>query len=123
MAGSATFTIVRSSPTMNRLRQQMASTRYRRRRLSSGSAPPPGRLVRLLQLTLACGSGLPVSRRISAPLATADSADDEPYPDSDENQVSDHLAGDHEPRRLGLGGDVAEADRAEHGDGEVQRVG
>jgi len=34
MFGSATFTIVASRPTMNRLRQQMASTRYRRRRLS-----------------------------------------------------------------------------------------
>jgi hypothetical protein len=34
MFGSATFTIVASRPTMNRLMQQMASTRYRRRRLS-----------------------------------------------------------------------------------------
>ena len=38
IAGTATLMIVTSSPTMNRLRQQMASTRYRRRRLSSGSA-------------------------------------------------------------------------------------
>ena len=35
-AGSAMFTIVTSSPTMNRLRQQIASTRSRRRWLSSG---------------------------------------------------------------------------------------
>ncbi len=38
MDGSATFTIVLSSPTMNRLMQQMASTSRRRRRLSSGRA-------------------------------------------------------------------------------------
>ena len=36
--GSATLMIVASIPTTNRLRQQMASTRYRRWRLSSGSA-------------------------------------------------------------------------------------
>jgi hypothetical protein len=37
MAGSATFTIVLSRPTMNRLEQQMTSTTMRRLRLSSGS--------------------------------------------------------------------------------------
>ena len=31
--------------------------------------------------------------------------------------------GNHYPRRLGLGGDVAEPDGGEHGDGEVQPVG
>ena len=39
--GSATFTIVLSRPTMNRLRQQMARTSIRRWRLS------PGRTVHL----------------------------------------------------------------------------
>src|ERR1700761_1996869 len=34
--GRATFTIVLSRPTMNRLRQQMASTSRRRRRVRSG---------------------------------------------------------------------------------------
>jgi hypothetical protein len=36
MDGSATFTIVLSRPTMNRLRQQMARMSSRRWRLSSG---------------------------------------------------------------------------------------
>jgi hypothetical protein len=42
-------------------------------------------------------------------------------PDGDE--INDHLPGDHKPRRLGLGSDIAEPGRREHGDGEVQRVG
>ncbi len=41
MDGSATFTIVASRPTMNKLRQQMASTRYRRRRLSPDTKITP----------------------------------------------------------------------------------
>ena len=41
-------------------------------------------------------------------------------PDGD--QIGDHLPGDHQPRRLGLGRDIAEPDRGEHRDGEVQRV-
>jgi hypothetical protein len=35
------------------------------------------------------------------------------------DEIDDHLSGDHQPRRLGLGRDIAEPDRGEHGDGEV----
>ena len=38
--GRATFTIVLSTPKMNRLRQQMARTSMRRRRLSLGTGSP-----------------------------------------------------------------------------------
>src|SRR3954454_17702410 len=40
MAGRARFTIVLSSPTMNRLEQQIASTSIRRRRVRSGTSLP-----------------------------------------------------------------------------------
>jgi amino acid transporter len=56
-------------------------------------------------------------------LAAADGANDDPDPEPQEGEVGDHLSGDHCPRRLGLSGDVAEADGGEHSDGEVQRVG
>ena len=39
------------------------------------------------------------------------------------SNFGEHLSGDHESRRLGLRGDVAEPDRGEYGDGEVQAVG
>jgi DNA-binding CsgD family transcriptional regulator len=57
------------------------------------------------------------------PAAAGVGAEDDPDPDPDDDQVGDHLAGDHQPRRLGLSGNVAEPDRGEHGNGEVQRVG
>jgi hypothetical protein len=59
MDGSAMFTIVLSSPTMNKLDEQITSTSRRRRRLSCGSAiTPPDRIraVASLQLTIS-GSG------------------------------------------------------------------
>jgi len=56
-------------------------------------------------------------------LATADRAQDDPNPEPEHDEVSKHLGGDHEPRRLGLGGDIAEPDGGEHRDSEVQGVG
>jgi hypothetical protein len=50
-------------------------------------------------------------------------AKDDPGPDPENDQVGDHLRGDQEPRSFRLGGDITEPDCAEHGDGEVQRVG
>jgi hypothetical protein len=44
-------------------------------------------------------------------LAAGDGGEDDPDPDPDDDQVGDHLACDHQPRRLGLGGDVAEPNR------------
>jgi Zn-dependent alcohol dehydrogenase len=55
--------------------------------------------------------------------ATADRAHDDLDREPEDDEVSDYLPGDHEPRGLGLGRDVAEPDRGEHGDGEVQPVG
>jgi hypothetical protein len=55
--------------------------------------------------------------------ATADRAHDDLDREPEDDQVTDHLPGDHEPRRLGMGRDVAEPDGGEHGDGEVQPVG
>jgi threonine dehydrogenase-like Zn-dependent dehydrogenase len=55
--------------------------------------------------------------------ATADRAHDDLDREAEDDEVSDYLPGDHEPRRLGLGRDVAEPDRGEHGDGEIQPVG
>ena len=48
---------------------------------------------------------------VLALLAAGDGAEDDPDPDPADDQVGDHLAGDHQPCRLGLGGDVAEPDR------------
>ena len=55
--------------------------------------------------------------------AAGDRAHYDPGPDPEDDQIEDHLPGDQQPSRLGLGGDIAEADGGEHGDGEVQRVG
>jgi len=55
--------------------------------------------------------------------AAADGAGEDFDPEPEEDEIGDHLPGDHQPCRLGFGGDVAEADGGEHGDGEVQRVG
>ena len=40
--------------------------------------------------------------------ATADRAHDDLDREREDDQISDHLPGDHQPRRLGLGRDVAE---------------
>ena len=63
------------------------------------------------------------ARRRSAvcwlPLASSlDRAHNDLDRDPDDNEIDDHLPGDHNPRRLGLGRDIAEPDRREHGDGE-----
>ena len=55
--------------------------------------------------------------------AAADRAHDDLDGKPEDDEVGDHLPGDQEPRRLGLGGDVAETDRGKHDDGEVQPVG
>jgi uncharacterized protein DUF2252 len=44
-------------------------------------------------------------------LAAADCAQDHLDRQAEDDQVSEHLSGDHQPDRLGLGGDVAEPDR------------
>ena len=62
-------------------------------------------------------------QRVGLLLAALDRAEDDLDREPEDDQVGDHLAGDHQPRRLGLGGDVAEPDGGEHGDGEVQPVG
>jgi hypothetical protein len=54
---------------------------------------------------------------------TLDRAHNDLKPEPDDDEIGDHLPGDHQPRRLGLGGDIAEPDRGENGDGEIQRVG
>jgi len=54
--------------------------------------------------------------------AAADRAHDHSGAEPDDDQIDDHLAGDHQPCRLSGGGDVAEADGGEHRDGEVQGV-
>lgn len=54
--------------------------------------------------------------------AACDRAQEDPDSEPKDDEIDDHLPGYHEPRRLGLGGDVAEADCGEHGHGEVQRV-
>ena len=55
-------------------------------------------------------------------LATLDGAEEHPDPEPEDDQVEDHLRGDEEAARLAGGGDVAEADRGEDGDREVQRI-
>jgi len=52
-----------------------------------------------------------------------DRAQDHPGPEPENDQVDDHLPGDHQPGHGGDRGDVTEPDGGEHGDGEVQRVG
>ena len=65
-----------------------------------------------------------IGRAFRPPLsALLDCAQDYSGADPDDDQIDDHLSGDDQPRCFGLGGDVAEPDRGEHGDGEVQRVG
>ena len=61
-----------------------------------------------------CGPPLP---------STGHRAQDHPGPEAENDQVDDHLPGDHQPGHRGGGGDIAEPDGGEHGDGEVQRVG
>jgi hypothetical protein len=56
-------------------------------------------------------------------LAASHSAHDGLDREAEDDEIGDHLSGDHQPGRLGFGGDVAEADCGEHGDGEVQAVG
>jgi len=50
-------------------------------------------------------------------------ADDDLDGKIENDQIGDHLPGDHQPGRMGLGGDVAEADGGEDRDAEVQVVG
>jgi hypothetical protein len=52
-------------------------------------------------------------------LAAPDRAQDDLDSQAEDDQVGDHLPGNHQPGELGLGGDVAEADGGEYGDGEV----
>jgi Polysulphide reductase, NrfD len=52
-----------------------------------------------------------------------DRAQDHPGPQPENDQIDDHLPGDHQPGRVGGRGDVTEPDGGEHGDSEVQRVG
>src|SRR5690348_16576234 len=40
----------------------------------------------------------------------------------DYHHIHHHLSSDHQPRRLGLGGDITEADRRKDGNAEVQRI-
>src|SRR5215471_21650652 len=47
--------------------------------------------------------------------SSRDRAEDHPGAESQDDQVDEHLHGDHQPRRLGHGGDVAEPDGREHG--------
>ena len=54
--------------------------------------------------------------------SAADRADDDLDCEPEDDEISDDLPGDHEPRRLALGRDVAEPDRREHRDGEVQPI-
>ena len=51
--------------------------------------------------------------------ATLDRAQQDPDSEADDDQISEHLPGHDQPRHFGLGGDVAEPDRGEHGDREV----
>ena len=53
--------------------------------------------------------------------AARDRAHNDPGPEPDDDEIDDHLPGDYQARRFGLGGDVAEADCCEHGDDEVAR--
>ena len=70
--------------------------------------------------------GLPAGRygagRLPLP-ATLDRAQQDPDSEAEGDEISHHLAGDDQSRHFGLGGDVAEPDRGEHGDCEVDRVG
>ena len=59
-------------------------------------------------------------RRWSLPRLTAPKITWIPKPE--QHQVQQHLAGHHQSCRLGLGGDVPEADSREDGDGEVDGV-
>ena len=54
--------------------------------------------------------------------ATLVRAQQDPDSEAEDDQISGHLPGHDQPRHLGLGGDVAEPDRGEHGDREVKRV-
>ena len=38
-------------------------------------------------------------------------AEDDPDPQAEDQEIGDHLRGDHEPRRFGLGRDITEPDR------------
>ena len=49
-------------------------------------------------------------------------AEDELDCDSNNNEISDHLPGDHQLRGLSLARDIAEPDRGEDGNGEAQRA-
>src|SRR4051794_38249732 len=68
MEGSATLTIVLSSPTMNRLMQQMARTPRRRRCESSAVTPCQSSSLRRLCLMGGCGVRI---RRVQGPSLTA----------------------------------------------------
>lgn len=53
--------------------------------------------------------------RAVATLTNLDCIDDQPDDESDDHKVEHHLNGDKNTGCLGLGRDVAEADRGEHG--------
>ncbi|KPI08513.1 hypothetical protein OV450_3480 [Actinobacteria bacterium OV450] len=55
--------------------------------------------------------------------APSDGAHDELQGQAEDDQVGEHLHGDHQARAIGLRRDVAESDGGEHGDREVQAGG
>ncbi len=58
-----------------------------------------------------------------APATELDGPHDDPDADAQEDEVDQHLARHDEAHAVGGGDDVAEADRAEHGDRQVERLG
>lgn len=76
-----------------------------------------------LVVTASLARGLGRSRPGPVVAGTFHRAGEDPDRKPDDDEIADHLARDHEPGRRGSGGDIAEPDRRERGDREVQRIG